>query len=194
MKEKSLDIICLMFSSLLVAFAVRFFFSEHSLTPGGITGLSILLSYLTNINVDLISLCISLPLLLISACIIGLKFGVKTLFVTLMIPCFLKIVPETHVVDSTLVASILGGVLVGCSIILALFRNCATGGTDTLAMLIRCIYSKIKLPVLIFVLDMSIVMSSWFISNDYKTSLYSAISLFIIMKTIKIGINTLKID
>ena len=53
------EILFLSLSSFLTALAVRLFFIEYSLTPGGITGLSITLSSLLQLPIDLISLCIS---------------------------------------------------------------------------------------------------------------------------------------
>jgi len=141
------EILFLSLSSFLTALAVRLFFIEYSLTPGGITGLSITLSSLLQLPIDLISLCISIPLLLISFFILGNKFVFKTIFVTVT-------------------------------------NECATGGTDTIAYLIRHILKKIELSKIIFVIDMIIVLSSFLISKQIYTSIYSSISLIVIVITI----------
>ena len=44
----------------------------------------------------------------------------------------------------------------------------------------------------IIILDISIVLSSWAISKDFKTSIYSALSLLVIMQSIKISTKLLK--
>ncbi len=185
MKERILDIIYLTISAFLTALAVRLFFTEYALTPGGITGLAITASTITSISVDLISLCISIPLLIISTLFLGGKFGIKTLYVTIMVPLFLRFIPQIHVTNSIVIASILGGLLVGLSIGLAIYRECATGGTDVLAMLIRLLLKKVDLATILFILDMIIVLSSWAISKQFITSVCSAIALFVIMQTIK---------
>ena len=178
------EILFLSLSSFLTALAVRLFFIEYSLTPGGITGLSITLSSLLQLPIDLISLCISIPLLLISFFMLGNKFVFKTIFVTVTIPLFLRIVPQIHLVNNILLASILGGILVGVSISIAIWNECATGGTDTIAYLIRHILKKIELSKIIFVIDMIIVLSSFLISKQIYTSIYSSISLIVIVITI----------
>ncbi|MEG0076383.1 YitT family protein [Anaerorhabdus sp.] len=185
MKERILDVSLLTLSAFLTALAVRLFFTEYALTPGGITGLAITASTITNISVDLISLCISVPLLIISTVFLGGKFGVKTLYVTIMVPLFLRFIPQIHITNSMILASILGGLLVGVSIGLAIHRECATGGTDVLAMLIRLVLKKVDLASILFVLDMVIVLSSWAISKQFITSICSALALFVIMQTIK---------
>ncbi|MEA4875831.1 MAG: YitT family protein [Anaerorhabdus sp.] len=185
MKEKVLDIVYLTISAFLTALAVRLFFTEYALTPGGITGLAITASTITSISVDLISLCISIPLLIISTVFLGGKFGIKTLYVTIMVPLFLRFIPQIHITNSIVLASILGGLLVGLSIGLAIYRECATGGTDVLAMLIRLLLKKVDLATILFILDMIIVLSSWAISKQFITSICSAVALFVIMQTIK---------
>ena len=169
-KLSNKEILFLSLSSFLTALAVRLFFIEYSLTPGGITGLSITLSSLLQLPIDLISLCISIPLLLISFFILGNKFVFKTIFVTVTIPLFLRIVPQIHLVNNILIA--------------AIWNECATGGTDTIAYLIRHILKKFELSKIIFVIDMIIVLSSFLISKQIYTSIYSSISLIVIVITI----------
>lgn len=190
MKEKLIDFILLTISAFLTAFAVRFFFAQHFLTPGGITGLSITLSSVTNISVSVISLCISLPLLIISTLFFGGEFGVKTLYVTLAVPLALKIVPAINITDSILLAAVVGGLLVGVAIGLAILRKGATGGTDVLAMIVHKFVKNVEIPVILFILDILVVLASMLISHDVMTSIYSAIALFVIMQTIKL---TLKV-
>ena len=188
----SVDFVMLSIACILTAFAVRFFFSPFLLTPGGITGLSISVSTITNIPVDIISLSISIPLLIISTLVLGKSFGIKTLYITLLTPVCIRLVPSLTITSNTLIASVLGGILVGVSIGLALSRSAATGGTDIIALLINKIFKKLDVPTILFILDISIVLSSWAISKDFKTSIYSALSLLVIMQSIKISTKLLK--
>ena len=103
---------------------------------------------------------------------------------TVTIPLFLRIVPQIHLVNNILLAAFLGGILVGISISIAIWNKCATGGTDTIAYLIQHILKKIELSKIIFVIDMIIVLSSFLISKQFYTSIYSSISLIVIVITI----------
>ncbi len=183
-KEFIIDYILITFSSLLMALAVMLFFKEHTLAPGGITGMSIVVNALTGFPVEFVSLGISVPLLIMGVLFLGKNFGIKTLYITLTMPLFLKIVPQTHVTSNLLLAGITGGLLVGISIGIAIIRGCATGGTDLLAMLIHKVLTKPKLPVILFILDGIVIIGSGLISRNYMVSLYSLISLFVIIKSI----------
>lgn len=179
-----LDYILITFSSLLMALAVMLFFKEHMLAPGGITGMSIVINALTGFPVEFVSLGISVPLLIMSIVFLGKSFGIKTLYITLTAPLFLKIIPQTHVTSNLLVAGVIGGLLVGSSIGIAIIRGCATGGTDLLAMMINKAIKKIKMPFILFLLDGIVIIGSGVISKNYMVSLYSLISLLVIIVSI----------
>lgn len=186
MKNKEIikDYLWITLSSILTAMAVNFFFKEHNLAPGGITGASIIGSNFTGIPVEVMSLSISIPLLIMGILFLGKSFGIKTLYITLMSPLFLKLIPEIHVTDNLLIAGIIGGLLVGSAIGIAIVRKCATGGTDLAAMLINKIVRFVKLPVILFILDGTIVVGSGIISKNFMISVYSLLSLFVIINTI----------
>lgn len=186
MKNKEIikDYLWITMSSILTAMAVNFFFKEHNLAPGGITGASIIGSNFTGIPVEVMSLSISIPLLIMGIIFLGKSFGIKTLYITLMSPVFLKLIPELHITDNLLIAGIIGGLLVGTAIGIAVVRNCATGGTDLAAMLINKVVKFVKLPIILFILDGMIVVGSGVISKNFMISVYSLLSLFVIINTI----------
>ena len=193
------DYLLITISAFLMALAVNFFFAEHTLAPGGITGLSVVLSSFLSMPVENISLGISMPLLVMGLLFLGKGFGIKTLYITLMGPLFLKVIPQTHITDNLLVAGVIGGLLVGTAIGIAIIRGCSTGGTDLVAMLINKVIKFLKLPVILFMLDGFIIVASGIISKNFMISIYSLISLLLIIKTIgfvttKFGKNTEEIN
>lgn len=198
-KEMIKDYLLITISAFLMALAVNFFFAEHTLAPGGITGLSVVLSTFLSMPVENISLGISMPLLVMGLLFLGKGFGIKTLYITLMGSLFLKVIPQTHITDNLLVAGVIGGLLVGTAIGIAIIRGCSTGGTDLVAMLINKVIKFLKLPVILFMLDGFIIVASGIISKNFMISIYSLISLLLIIKTIgfvttKFGKNTEEIN
>lgn len=183
-KEMIKDYLLITISAFLMALAVNFFFAEHTLAPGGITGLSVVLSTFLSMPVENISLGISMPLLVMGLLFLGKGFGIKTLYITLMGPLFLKVIPQTHITDNLLVAGVIGGLLVGTAIGIAIIRGCSTGGTDLVAMLINKVIKFLKLPVILFMLDGFIIVASGIISKNFMISIYSLISLLLIIKII----------
>ncbi len=192
--ELIIDFSTITFGSLLMALAVNLFIKEHSLAPGGITGFSVIMNKVLKIPIDFIYLGISIPLLLLGIKFLGKTFGIKTLYITCMCPLFIRIIPQVHVTNNFLVASIAGGFLVGLGIGISLLKGATTGGTDLAASLLNKFIPSIKIPIFLFILDGSVVISSGIVSHDYKTAIYSMISLLIIIKTIDLMLKIFKVQ
>lgn len=188
------DYACITVSALLTALAVNCIFQSTGLAPGGITGLAIICSLITKIPVSYMTLCISIPLLVLGTLLLGKSFGIKTLYITLATPVCMKLVPYVDFAGllsgipnilTLLFAAVLGGLLVGAAIGIALNHDCATGGTDLIALLIQHFFRFLKLSAILFVLDGSVVIASGVISGDFLIAVFSLLSLFIIIHTIK---------
>lgn len=188
------DYACITVSALLTALAVNCIFQSTGLAPGGITGLAIICSLITKIPVSYMTLCISIPLLVLGTLLLGKSFGIKTLYITLATPLCMKLVPyvdfsallsELPEILALFLAAILGGLLVGTAIGIALNHDCATGGTDLIALLIQHFFRFLKLSAILFVLDGSVVIASGAISGNVMIAVFSLLSLFIIIHTIK---------
>lgn len=188
------DYACITVSALLTALAVNCFFQSTGLAPGGITGLAIICSLITRIPVSYMTLCISVPLLVLGTLLLGKSFGIKTLYITLVTPICMKLVPYVDFAGllsgipnilMLLLAAVIGGLLVGTAIGIALNHDCATGGTDLIALLIQHFFRFLKLSAILFVLDGSVVIASGVISGDFLIAVFSLLSLFVIIRTIK---------
>lgn len=187
------DYIWITFAACITAVAVNFFFISTGLAPGGITGLSLIFSTILRIPVEYMSLGISIPLLMLSTVVLGKGFGIKTLYITIATPLFMRMMPIFHVTEvfsdihpvlEFLIAGICGGVLVGCAIGFALNHGCATGGTDVIALLIQYVFKFLKVSAILLVLDGCVVITSGVISKNIFISVFSFISLLVIIKTI----------
>lgn len=177
-------------SSLLTAIVVNFLFMHDGLAPGGITGLSLVLSTLTKIEVSTMSLIVSVPLLVISTVVLGKGFGIKTLAIILLTPLWMRILPQVHLLGALpeipqwIISGVVGGILIGTSIYLAIKSDAATGGTDVLALLIQKLIPNVKLSNIILVLDGIIIVSTAMIHKNILLAVFSFISLYVITQTL----------
>ncbi len=188
------SIFLLICSSFLIALAVNFFIAVHDLTPGGTTGMAISLSIITGIEIAKASLIITIPLIIIGALLLGQNYGLKTVIIVIMSPIFMNLLPMKMLIDNTLVSGIVGGVLVGSAIAIAITNQCSTGGTDLIAMLINKYIPKIKISSWLLLIDGLVVISSSFLTGKFILALYSAITLVIINITIKIILKKMGVE
>lgn len=191
LREGALDIFWLSCSALLTAVTVNFFFLHTNLAPGGLTGLAIILSAITGLPLEYMTLLVSVPLLLFGFLFVGAHFGLKTIGITLLIPLMIRLVPKFNPLASLpevaqlILSMLLGGMMIGASIAIALRRNCATGGTDLLAILIRKGIRVGEIHQIVFCCDGLIIILSGFIAKNGMVSVASFLTLLIIIFTLK---------
>lgn len=184
MKRVLIEFIRIAASSLLIAIAVNIFFSQHSLAPGGLTGLAIIISNFLQLPTSLVTLSITGPLLICSAIFLGRGFGIKVLFAALMSPFLISQVPHLsipYITDNIYVCAVLGACCVGTAIGNCLQVGAATGGTDTLSLLIQKVLKGVPLRVIMFCIDGTIILFSGLLTKNLMTSILSGGSLLIII-------------
>ncbi len=192
-KEWANDLFWITISAFLTAVTVNLLFMHTDLAPGGLTGLSIILSTITKIPLEYMTLIVSVPLLILGMLVIGSKFGIKTLYITLMTPLFIRLVPKVNLmaalpfIAQLIIAMVLGGILIGFSIGTALRHDCATGGTDLLAILIKKLIKVGEVTTIVFICDGLIIIFSGLIAQNILVSVFSFLTLMIIIPTIRIS-------
>ena len=83
MKEKAkgfvMDVLCDALGGIIFAVGIACFVGPAQIAPGGVSGLSILVNYLTGLPVGTVNLGFNIPLLLLAWCFLGRVFTLRTL-------------------------------------------------------------------------------------------------------------------
>lgn len=102
---------------IVMAFNINYFFLANKLAEGGIAGISLIIHYLTNIDIGYLYFILNIPLIILAYMFIGKDFLIKTLFATLVLTIFLKIFGNFRgPIDDILMAAIFGGGINGIAI------------------------------------------------------------------------------
>ncbi len=155
------------------------FLIPAEITGGGITGVSSLLYYAFQFKIGLSYLIINSVLILLGIRVLGRSFGIKTIFATVVLSLFLSIleglVPEP-IVDENFMSAVLGGILAGAGVGLAISQGGSTGGTDIIAMMINK-HRNISPGKILLYLDIIIITSSYLIFNSIEKIVYGYVSM-----------------
>ena len=73
---------------LFAAMSFNLFFKPYNIIPSGSSGLAFLISYISTLDVALVSLCINIVLLLIGLIFFGKDYAIKMVAVTVLYPVF----------------------------------------------------------------------------------------------------------
>lgn len=157
------DIVYILAGTFLMSLGINLAFDPMGLVCGGVTGLAIVVKYLTGliweggIPVWLSNLLFNGPLFVIALIKKGKKYIAKTMFATVMLSVWIYLLPIYQLFDDYVLATLFGGVMTGAGIGMVLARMATTGGTDLLSALIHDKLKHFTIPQLLAVTDGAIV-------------------------------------
>jgi len=181
------DYIGITIGTFLVALALLFFLEPNTIAPGGVTGLAIVIQKATGIPMDVTNLAINIPLFIIGIMTLGKAFGAKTAYGTASLSLFIRILitifgDNINATGDLLLASIFGGVVLGIGIGMVFKSGATTGGTDLAGAILNKYIPGLSTAKLMMIIDLIIVAAAGIVNRNIETSLYSIISLYVLVK------------
>ena len=186
-KDILIQYIGLIIACMIMAVGLNMFLVPKTIAPGGLSGLSVVISKLTGFPVSIILFTISTPLLLFSVKILGKKDAIKTFIGMAILTLSLKVTEPLSTIsltDNTLLAAISGSILVGLSLGILFRIDASTGGTDLIALMLNRIIPSIPVSKCLSMIDGTVVVLAGVVNMNFETGLYSAIALYIMVKII----------
>ncbi len=166
--------------SLLYAAAIALFLDPNHLAPGGVTGLAIIINFLTDMPTGMVVLCINIPLMLIGLWKLGYKVMLSTVFCTVFSSVAIDVIKQWgSMTDDSLLAAAAGGALLAVGMGLVFHGGGTTGGTDIIVRLAKMRYPHVKTGRLFLMTDSAIVIMSAFIFHDIDRALYATIAMVV---------------
>ena len=167
-------------SSILIALSVHCLINPNGFTIGGIAGLSVTVSYITNgaIKPSLIVFCLNVPMLVVSYFFVKRKFAILSIANSLLQSFWLAIfevskipVVEFHDSGLRIFAAVATGVCLGAAVAFALKAGGSTGGLDVLAVMIQKKTSLSSITQVIAILSSSVIVLDFFVRLDVAQDL-----------------------
>ena len=170
---------------MVMAFNTSYFFIGNKLAQGGVSGLSLIIHYLSNIDMSYLYFALNIPLIILAYIFLGKNFLLKTLFATFILSVFLKIFASfSEPLEDILLAAIFGGAINGIAIGIVFYAGGSTGGIDIIAKIINK-YTGIPISRILLTTDF-IVLSMVAVIFGKVIFMYTLISLVISSKMIDI--------
>lgn len=182
LKEFLYETLLLIVGCILMALSFVLFFDPHSIAPGGLTGLAVIINYLFNIPLWFVNLIFNVPLFILAYKVLTKRECLKTLlgivFFTLALNLFENFA-NFQITNDVLLSTLTGGVILGLGLGVIFNINGTTGGTDLIGLILNRWLPSISVPKLMGVADFIVVMSSIFATRKIEIGLYSALGLYI---------------
>ena len=163
-------------------------------TSGAASGLAIVISTaLQNtvgweVKIGTIVLFINVVLLLIAGFVLGWRFGIKTIYcifvLSMSMNCWQDILPTDDFLHiDRFLSMVVGGVITGFGVAMAIIQGGSAGGTDILAMIINR-FRSISYGRIIFILDLLIIASSLTVGFTIDAAIYGYIMTLVFGYTV----------
>lgn len=180
LKDHIKDYIIITLASVLYGLAISQFLDPNDIAPGGVSGLSMIINRIIDIEVGTIILMINVPILLLGLYKFGFKFIISTVYATVMGSIFTNILAKyPPVTTDPLLATIIGSAIASIGIGFIFKAGATTGGTDIIVKVLRLKFPHLKTGRLFLICDMFVVTLSAFVFEETDSALYAAIGVFL---------------
>lgn len=183
MKQKAIRVaqtaIMLVFGNFLLAFAVSAFVIPHNVIMGGATGIGILFSQVLDVEPAVIVFAINMVMLVLGWIVLGKNFFFSTVVSSILYPLFLALVQRIpgiyQLTENTLLASLLGGGILGFAVGIIMQVGSSSGGLDVLSLVVN---KKLHIPVSVSVYTVDfIIMGGQVLFGNIEGLLYGIVLL-----------------
>ncbi len=221
------DMMSIAIGCTIMSIGFVFFINPYDIVPGGVYGMGIVLhNIFPHIQVGTFGYMFDIPLLTTAMILFGREFGGRTLFAALLTPGLMNLISSLAyptrealqaldpsqlaggIIDLSndlMLASILGGTIIGIGLGFAVRSNATTGGTDIIAMILNR-FVKIKFSNGVLMADSFVVMAGVVvigfgvgvedaaIDKGLQLSLYSLICIYVSSRVIDYAIDGASYD
>ena len=167
---------------LLAGFGLKGFLIPNSFIDGGVTGVSLLVHFLTPISISLLLFVINIPFIFLAKKQIGNTFALKTFFAILGLSLTLLIIDFPVITTDKFLVSIFGGFFLGAGIGLSIRGGSVLDGTEVLSVYLS---RKVNMTVgeIIFMINL-VIFSFAAVFLSIESALYSILIYLSASKTV----------
>lgn len=162
-------------SGIVRAFGIYIFVTPNKFAPGGITGIAVLLEYVTGINSGWFLLILNIPIFFVAFFKLGKRVAILTTTSMLLSSGLLIVfgmIPNFPVFDGYatsepiaygLLGAVAGGIFLGVALAIMLKSCGSSGGTTVLASVVNKKWKFLSVSWMTFVFDATVVLASFFV-------------------------------
>ncbi|MBP6432640.1 MAG: YitT family protein [Ferruginibacter sp.] len=182
LKRHIKDIILITIGIFSAAFGFKGFLLTNHFIDGGATGISLLISALTEIPLYLLIISVNIPFILLGYKIMGNQFAIKTALAITGLAIVLATVTFRNVTDDNLLVAVFGGFFLGAGIGFAIRGGAVIDGTEVLAIFLSRKFGTTIGDIIIVINVLIFGAAAYFLGVEI--ALYSMITYLAASKTL----------
>ena len=183
LKKTILRFLGITIGALVMAVALEEVLIPNHLVDGGVTGIAMMISHMTGLSLGLFLFLLNLPFLYFGYKQIGKSFAISVTYGIVVLSAATTFIPLPGAfTNDTLLATVLGGIMLGIGVGIAIRSGGCLDGSETLAIMFNK-KSPFSVGQIILFMNLFILGSASFVFG-LDRAMYSLIAYFIAFKTI----------
>jgi uncharacterized membrane-anchored protein YitT (DUF2179 family) len=182
LREHLKDIVLITFGIFSASFGFKGFLMTNRFIDGGATGISLLISNLSQIPLYVLLICINIPFVLLGSRIIGKIFAIKTALAIGGLALCVATVDFPNVTNDNILVAIFGGFFLGAGIGLSVRGGAVIDGTEVLAIYLSRKFGTTIGDIIIIINVLIFSAAAYFLSIEI--ALYSMITYLSASRTL----------
>lgn len=181
--KKTTDVLVTVLGAALLAAGFNVFLIPHGLLSGGLSGIAMIIGYITPFNISLLYMLFNLPVIIWGFMVLGRRFITLSVIAVVCTVWFMQIIPERPVTQDTLISAIFGGVVIAIGSGICLRIGGSTGGFEIIGSIVTR-KSDFSLGTLLFALNGLVIIALAYVQQDWTAALRSMLSIYITGKVV----------
>lgn len=187
------NILFLTFGAVITGCALETFLVPNNIIDGGVIGISMIVSHISNWNLGLLVLILNAPFILLALTKLGKRFVFQTAYANIILALSLNFFHHYKATEDLLLATVFGGIILGIGVGLILKNEGSLDGTEVLSLLVSKKFGfsvgEFIMGINVFIYMLAGLVFGW------ESAMYSIMTYFIVSKVIDIvmeGFNSSK--
>jgi len=181
-KRQFKDFILITIGIFSASFGFKGFLLTNHFIDGGATGISLLISALTEIPLYILIICVNIPFIILAYNVMGKQFAIKTAIAITGLSFVLATVTFPNVTNDNLLVAIFGGFFLGAGIGFAIRGSAVIDGTEVLAIFLSRKFGTTIGDIIIAINVLIFGAAAYFLGVEI--ALYSMITYLAASKTL----------
>lgn len=181
LKDSALILVGILFATI----GLEFFIVPNHLLDGGVTGISLLLAFITKYDVSIFIFVINIPFIMLGYQQVGKMFALKTFFAITTLSIILLVFHSFHpsaITKEPMLIAVFGGICLGAGIGFAMRGGCVIDGTEVLALFLTR-KTSMQVGEIILVINV-LIFAVAAIVQGIEPALYSILTFMAASKTV----------
>ena len=182
-KQALYDLLFIIAGTFLLGFGINAFLLPCRLSAGGVGTIGTILFYFFKIPLSVTNLLFNVVIFVFAYRYIGRQSIIKTILGVVFLSLFLEITKIISLAgEDIIMATVLGGVIIGLGIGLVVCREASTGGSDLAGLVIKRFVPHLSVATIILFIDCAIIVLSGIVFKSLAITFYSSVSMFVASK------------